>query len=136
MNHYLKSYFSMKSLEPVQQKVRARKSSQDSGSTANRGRASLSNRNIAAGKKNSCEMSKSSSISNINQVRPRSTSLTRSQSQRLGGRGGSVSGSRANLDRAQNVVRPRSSTITSTQQTAKGKCNFQVCVILRQSFNI
>merc|ERR1719282_14501 len=102
----------MKNTEPVP-KLRTRKSSQESGISA-RGR--LSAASISRGQHQ--EMSKSSSISNLNQVRPRSTSLTRSQSQRLGGRG--VSGSRNSLERTpgpgpgSHLVRPRSSTVSST----------------------
>ena len=106
-------FLRIKNSEP--QKSRVRKSSQDSG-LSSRGRAPAANRNLRAertergeGKRSAGgELSKSSSISNLTQSRPRSTSLTRSQSQRLGGQGG-AGGGRLGSDRL--VVRPRSSTL-------------------------
>ena len=64
-------------------------------------------------------MSKSSSISNLSQARPRSTSLTRSQSQRLGQGAGArvMSVGRGSTER---VVRPRSSTIGSNNNVKGG----------------
>ena len=121
-------------------KSRTRKSIQESGS-ATRGRGasigiSRTHGHDGTVRNHSAEMSKSSSISNINQIRPRSTSLTRSQSQRLGpGRGhhttvntGVSSGvghvTRSTSDRPQppgaNIVRPRSSTLNSNQKS-RGK---------------
>ena len=117
-----KLYFPrIKNSEP--QKSRVRKSSQDSG-LSSRGRAPAVSRNLRAerterteGKRSAGgELSKSSSISNLSQARPRSTSLTRSQSQRLGGPGGSGAAGTARLSSAgrnssERLVRPRSSTL-------------------------
>ena len=110
------NFLRRKNSEP--QKSRVRKSSQDSG-LSSRGRAPAVTRNLRTErtevKRNvGSDLSKSSSISNLSQVRPRSTSLTRSQSQRLGpgstGAGGGrvSSAGRTSSDR---LVRPRSSTL-------------------------
>ena len=133
------SHFRMKYSDLVP-KSRTRKSIQESGA-ATRGRGVSTGltrshaNNDGAVRNHSAEISKSSSISNINQIRPRSTSLTRSQSQRLGpGRGhhntGVSSGghvtsvTRSSVDRpqstGQNIVRPRSSTLNSSQKS-RGK---------------
>lgn len=97
-----------KNADPVP-KPRTRKSSQES-SVSNRGRTS------AARRATSEQMSKSTSIAHIPQSRPRSTSLTRSQSQRLGRGMGSA---KSSTERTQQhgVVRPRSSTITTPSHT-------------------
>ena len=70
------------------------------------------------------EMSKSSSISSLHVARPRSTSLTRSQSQRLGGgRGGARGGGGGGAARSapgQQLVRPRSSTLATSAHRDRG----------------
>ena len=122
------NFLRRKNSEP--QKSRVRKSSQDSG-LSSRGRAPAVTRNLRTTERTErtevkrsagSDLSKSSSISNLSQVRPRSTSLTRSQSQRLGpgSAGGRLSSAgRASSDR---LVRPRSSTINSscTNNNSKG----------------
>lgn len=69
-------------------------------------------------------MSKSSSISSLHVARPRSTSLTRSQSQRLGGgRGGARGGGGGGAARSapgQQQVRPRSSTLAASTHRDRG----------------
>ena len=67
-------------------------------------------------------MSKSSSISSLHVARPRSTSLTRSQSQRLGGgRGGARGGGGAARSApGQQQVRPRSSTLAASAHRDRG----------------
>ena len=69
------------------------------------------------------EMSKSSSISSLHVARPRSTSLTRSQSQRLGGgRGGARGGGGGGAARSApgQQVRPRSSTLAASAHRDRG----------------
>jgi len=107
-------------------KLRTRKSVQESG-TSGRGRVSghvqkTRDHHLDVSRNHSSEMSKSSSISNINQVRPRSTSLTRSQSQRLGPRGHVTTSERhVGQPRVNSAtVRPRSSTLNSNSSTARG----------------
>ena len=113
------NFLRRKNSEP--QKSRVRKSSQDSGLSC-RGRAPAVTRNLRAERTERTEvkrsvgndLSKSSSISNLSQVRPRSTSLTRSQSQRLGpGSAGTAGGrvSSAGRTSSERLVRPRSSTL-------------------------
>ena len=115
----------MKNSDPVP-KLRTRKSVQESG-TSGRGRVSghvqkTRDHHLDVSRNHSSEMSKSSSISNINQVRPRSTSLTRSQSQRLGPRGHVTTSERhVGQPRVNSAtVRPRSSTLNSNPSTARG----------------
>ena len=93
-------------------KPRTRKSSQES-SVSNRGRPLAARRNASE------QMSKSTSIAHIPHSRPRSTSLTRSQSQRLGRGVGSAKTSGERTPQ-HGIVRPRSSTIT-TPSHSRGK---------------
>ena len=118
-------YFRMKNSDPVP-KLRTRKSVQESG-TSGRGRVlghvqKTRDHHLDVSRNHSSEMSKSSSISNINQVRPRSTSLTRSQSQRLGPRGHVTTSERhVGQPRVSSAtVRPRSSTLNSNSSTVRG----------------
>ena len=110
-----------KNSEPVP-KPRTRKSSQES-SVSNRGRNSASRRNT------SDQMSKSTSIAHIPQSRPRSTSLTRSQSQRLGRGMGSA---KSSVERTpqHGVVRPRSSTLT-TPTHSRGNWKKLFCFLMK-----
>ena len=97
---------------PLAPRPRPRKVQEVGGGGAARGRrAEVGRRCPEAG-----NMSKSSSSVHLAPgSRPRSTSLTRSQSARLGGRGGGAPAKQAG------VVRPRSSTLATPTHAARGE---------------